>query len=126
MAQRHSQLASSRLTEYFKDYAAYHKSKANKLTHYFGITFIVVSLLGLLSNFVIAEEGLTGSSLFHLDAGVLLLGFSILWYAYLDWKITAPYSLFLIGLYFLGRALPLQANWTLFILGWILQGIGHW
>lgn len=108
-----------RLELYFRDYASYHKTKGNKVTHYFGITFILVSLLGLLSQ-------ITFIAGVQLDAAMILLGLGIFWYLFLDWKIAAPFALVLIGLYFLGKAFPPSLNWGLFVGGWILQGIGHY
>ena len=40
--------------------------------------------------------------------------------------VPVAFGLFALGLYFLGRALPIPALWSLFILGWIFQGIGHY
>jgi uncharacterized membrane protein YGL010W len=115
-----------KLEGYFKDYASYHKTPGNKTTHYFGITFIVVSLLGLLSHWVIGSEGLTGSLYFRLDGGTLLMLLAMAWYISLDWRIAFPFAGVLFGLYFLGRTLPSEVNWLLFVAGWILQGIGHY
>lgn len=120
-------LLSPKLARYFQDYSNYHRTSGNKLTHYFGIPFIAVSLLGLLGNLPIHLFNSTEfSSYIRLDGGTLLLSLGIFWYILLDWKIAFPFAMVLSGLYFLGRALPLSTNWTLFILGWILQGIGHY
>ena len=64
---------SKKLTTYFKDYAAFHETPGNKVTHYFGIPFIVISLLGLLSTLIVPVEGLVGSPSSHLDGGTILL-----------------------------------------------------
>ena len=121
-----SVLISSQLAQYFKDYASYHKTRGNKVTHYFGITFIVVSLLGLMSNLVVGESGLTGSYYFRVDGGTIILILALIRYVFIDWKITIPFSLVAFGLYFLGRSIPTPINWVLFVGGWILQGIGHY
>ena len=117
-------LLSPRLSKYFKDYASHHKTKGIKITHYFGITMIVVGLLGFLGNQPIGS-GLTGSEYFRLDGGTALLAAGLFWYIYLDWKIAIPFLLSMLGLYFLGRSLPDWLNLTGFVIGWILQGIGH-
>lgn len=114
-----------RLAKYFQDYVSYHKTRGNKLTHYFGIPLIVVSLLGLLGRLTLGLDGLTGSQYFRLDGGTLFIGLALIWYFLLDWKITFPFGFVVVGLYFLGRALPGSALWTMFIAGWVLQGIGH-
>lgn len=125
METRHeSSLLSPRLKAYFKDYASHHTTKGNKVTHYIGITLIAIGLLGLLGQCVIGT-GLTGSEYLRLDGGTTLLILGLFWYLYLDWKIAGPFVLAMTGLYFLGRSIPTSANIVLFILGWILQGIGH-
>lgn len=116
---------SERLADYFKDYSAYHKTAGNKFTHYLGIPFIVVSLLGLLSGAVIGSEGLAGSTYLRIDGGVVLLILGLVWYFWVDWKITIPFAFILTGFYFTGRALPTSMNWSLFAIGWIFQGVGH-
>jgi uncharacterized membrane protein YGL010W len=115
-----------RLERYFKDYASYHKTSGNKVTHYFGISFILISLLGLLSQWRFGNEIQFANFSLQPDAATLLLGMGIVWYLFLDWKIAAPFSLVLIGLYFLGKAIPTWLNGALFIGGWILQGVGHY
>ena len=122
---RSSSLISLRLKDYFKDYSAYHKTAGNKLTHYFGIPFVITSLLGLLGGLPVGLDGLTGSLYFRVDAGTILIVVALLRYFYLDWKISIPFSFIITGLYFLGRALPISLCWGLFISGWILQGMGH-
>lgn len=122
--QQQQTLLSPRLKKYFDDYASHHTTKGNKVTHYVGITLIMVSLLGLLGQGVIAN-GLTGSEYLRLDGGTALLVLGSFWYLYLDWKIAGPFILTMTGLYFLGRSIPNSINIGLFIAGWILQGIGH-
>jgi uncharacterized membrane protein YGL010W len=117
-------LLSPRLKGYFQNYASHHKTKGNKVTHYIGITLIVVSLLGLLGQFVVAG-GLTGNEYLRLDGGTILLLLGLFWYLYLDWKIAGPFVLTMMGLYFLGRSIPTPVNSVLFVSGWILQAIGH-
>lgn len=116
----------NRITGYFKDYASYHNTQGNQICHSIGIPLIVISLLGLLGGLPIGpHEGLTGSLYFRLDGGTLLLTAGILWYLFLDWKLTLSFSLILIGFYFLGRTIPTPGQWFLFVVGWVFQGIGH-
>jgi len=123
--QSSSSLCSAKLAKYFKDYATHHRTSGNQITHYFGIPFIVISLLGLLSHWVIEPAILPAFSFFQIDGGTLVIVLGMLWYLYLDWKIAIPFGFVISGLYFLGRALPVPVNWALFIGGWILQGVGH-
>lgn len=115
---------SKTLSPYFKDYAAFHKTPGNKVTHYIGIPMIVVSLLGLLSRLVLLAE-MGDSPYLQLDGGVILWAAVSAWYLVLDWKLAIPFTLFNFGMYFLGRALPLPACWVIFAAGWIFQLLGH-
>jgi len=118
-------MPSKRLRNYFQDYASYHQTPGNRLTHYFGIPFIVISLLGLLSLITFGLDISANSEYFRIDGGVVLIALAFPIYFFIDWKITPPFILLICGFYFLGRALPTPINWTLFIGGWILQGLGH-
>jgi uncharacterized membrane protein YGL010W len=110
---------------YFKDYASHHKTPGNKLCHYFGVPVITATALGLLGNLPVAG-GLTGSDYIRVDGGTLLLAVTLVWYLWLDWKISIPFGFFGMGLYFLGRAIPVPALVALFVIGWIVQYIGHY
>jgi uncharacterized membrane protein YGL010W len=69
--------------------------------------------------------GLTGSEFFRLDLGILVLFMGWTFYLSLDWKLGIPFALLTLGLYFMGRSLPLWANLVIWIIGWIVQFIGH-
>jgi uncharacterized membrane protein YGL010W len=116
--------AETRIQRYFKDYASYHRTPGNQATHMVGIPMIVLSILGLFGHWILGD-GVTGSELFRLDAGIIVWALTMLWYARMDWKLTLPFSLTGLGLYFLGRAIPVPALWALFVLGWIIQYVGH-
>ncbi len=119
-------LVAPRLAKYFHDYASFHQTRGNQLTHVFGIIMIVISLLGLLGRVCPSSMCLAWSEFFRLDAGTLLIVATLPFYFILDWKITLPYAFVMMGLYFLGRTLPTPVCWILFVGGWILQGIGHY
>lgn len=112
---------SPKLLALLDDYGRYHLNPKNKITHYLGIPVITVTLLGMLSHLVI----LPISGPFQLDGGVLLWIVAFLFYMSLDWKIGLPFAVVGAGLYAIGRALPMPALVVLFVLGWILQYIGH-
>lgn len=101
--------------EYFEDYASYHQTLGNQITHWIGIPSIVVSLLGILSHLG------TGP----INAGALLWVLGTIWYFLLDWKITLAFSLVTAGCYLIGTALSPLWLAILFIGGWIFQLIGH-
>ena len=112
-----------RLSDYFAEYASFHKTPGNQMTHYGGIPMIMVGLLGILSRAVLysPEPG----SLAQVDLGLLLWLGSAIFYWRLDWRLGVPFSLVTLGLYFVGRGLPLGVQIGLFVLGWGLQLLGH-
>jgi uncharacterized membrane protein YGL010W len=114
----------TRLERYFADYAGYHMTPGNKACHYVGIPLIAITLLGLLGGLPIAG-GLTGSEYLRLDGGTVFWVAASLWYLTLDWRLAVPFSLVTLGMYFVGRAMPVPMLWGLFVLGWVFQGIGH-
>jgi uncharacterized membrane protein YGL010W len=117
-------MISAKLLPYFEDYEAYHRTIGNKVCHFIGIPSITVTLLGLLGALSFGPE--IGDGLIRLDAGVLLWLGATLWYLTLDWRAGLPFSLCGLGCYFLGRALPFPALWSIFILGWVVQYVGHY
>jgi uncharacterized membrane protein YGL010W len=99
----------------FADYSAYHQTPGNKAFHRLGIPMIMLSLIGLLARVKLGP----------VDAAMLLIVLSEIYYLTIEWRLGALMLLVSIGFYFLGLALPLWVNATLFILGWIFQFIGH-
>lgn len=67
-----------------------------------------MSLLGLLSQWVIFP--ITADGLIRLDGAILLWGLALIWYVILDWKLSVPYALATLGLYWIGRAIPVPAR----------------
>jgi uncharacterized membrane protein YGL010W len=100
----------------FDDYASYHKTKGNKWFHRFGIPLIMLSGLGLLARLAVAP---------YVDAAVLLIAIAAIVYFILDWRLGALMLIVSAAFYFAGAALPLWINVALFVLGWILQFVGH-
>src|SRR5438874_1349144 len=103
----------------FADYAAYHQTKGNKWFHRVGIPLIMISLLGLLTNANVTVGGL------RVDLAMLLIAVAEVVYLILDWRLGAVMLVVSVGFYFLGAAMPLWLNVTLFVLGWIFQFLGH-
>jgi uncharacterized membrane protein YGL010W len=116
---------SPRVAPYFKDYASFHKTPGNQATHMMGIPMIVVAVLGMLGHLVIGD-GLTGSELFRVDGGAILWLLASLWYFKLEWKLALPFALINVGFYFLGRAIPMPWLAAMFVVGWIIQYVGHY
>jgi uncharacterized membrane protein YGL010W len=88
----------------------------NRLCHLVGIPLIVFSLLGLLSFY---------SNALALDLALALWAGASLWYAKLDKGLALALALTSLGLLILAQAVSVYYLWTLFILGWILQFVGH-
>ncbi len=108
-------------------YTTYHRDPRNRLTHFFGIPAIVLSLLILLALVRFPLAGFELSLAFVIGLAVLLL-----WIA-LDLAIGAAMSLFLVPAWALSEWLAATASsgaiWSLFgvlfVGGWILQLWGH-
>src|SRR5260370_42628427 len=100
----------------FRAYATYHQTKGNKWFHRFGIPLIVLSGLGLLARLAVAP---------YVDAAVLLVAIASVVSFILDWRLGALMLIVSAAFYLAGAALPLWTNVALFVLGWILQFVGH-
>ncbi len=100
----------------FADYASYHQTTGNKWFHRFGIPLIMLTLLGMLARLPIAPR---------VDAAILLIVIAEIIYAILDWRLAALMLIPSVAFYFIGAAFPLWVNIALFVVGWILQFIGH-
>ena len=108
------------LSQQLVSYAAYHKDPRNQLTHFIGVPLIVFSV------FLILSQWSFGLSLSLLFASALAV-----YYVYL----SIPLGLFVAVFLFLGdwiaESLAPSIDATkwgtiLFILGWVIQFIGHW
>jgi uncharacterized membrane protein YGL010W len=104
----------------FAEYAEFHRDSRNKVFHFVGIPIIVGTLIGMLARWDLAFVGNTGIS-----AGHLLLALGTLVYAFLAPAMALPMLAAAGFLGAIGRALPLPAAAGLFVLGWVLQFVGH-
>jgi uncharacterized membrane protein YGL010W len=114
----------------FADYAAYHRTKGNKLFHRLGIPLIMLSLFGMLARVQIVRSSVThdfipGGHAWAIDAAMLLIAVATLYYFILDWRVAALMLVVSVVFYAIGRALPFALNAALFVLGWIFQFVGH-
>lgn len=109
----------SRLDELFADYASYHGTAGNRICHRIGIPLILISLLGLLSRLVV--PGTNG----WVDGAMILILVSELFYLRLDWRYGLAMLVISLLAWWAGRQMSVAANLALFVLGWVLQFIGH-
>ncbi len=99
----------------FADYASYHQTKGNKWFHRFGIPMIMLTLIGMLVRVKVGP----------VDAAMILIALASVYYLALEWKLGLAMIAVSVAMYLAGAALPMAVNVALFILGWILQFIGH-
>ncbi|MDP9191242.1 MAG: DUF962 domain-containing protein [Acidobacteriota bacterium] len=104
----------------FADYASYHQTRGNKVFHRLGIPMIMLSLIGMLTQVKLFNAGTI-----QLDAAMVLIALSSAYYFVIEWRLGIAMIAVSIVFYFVGAALGLWINLTLFILGWIFQFIGH-
>ena len=104
------------IRDLFSDYASYHRTRGNKWFHRVGIPLIIISGLGMLARVSIAP---------HVDAAVVLIVVAEIVYAILDWRLAALMLIVSAAFYLAGAALPFWLNVALFVVGWILQFVGH-
>ena len=100
----------------FADYASYHRTSGNKAFHRIGIPLIMLSLLGMLARVPVAGP---------VDAAILLIAVAEVVYLILDWRLGAIMLVVSALFYYVGALLPLWLNVALFVIGWILQFVGH-
>ena len=104
----------------FDDYAAYHQTKGNKLFHRLGIPMIMLTLIGMLTYVRLFNLGTV-----RVDAAMLLIALASAYYVILSWRLAIAMTIVSVIFYFAGAFLPLVWNAIIFVLGWILQFIGH-
>jgi uncharacterized membrane protein YGL010W len=99
------------------DYGSHHRTRGNLVTHAFGVTLIVFGILSLLHAVPVAG-GWTASEVF--------VGLAFLFYVSLDIPLAVGVAGAVLLLDLAARAV---GSWRVgaaaFVVGWILQGIGH-
>ena len=115
------------LTEHLSQYAKYHRDERNILTHYAGIPLIVIAIFGLLWWPLITLGGVA------ITPALLLFVASALFYFRLDLRFGLVMLLFSGSCFAIASILAAQpdvvwlgASASLFVIGWILQFIGHY
>jgi uncharacterized membrane protein YGL010W len=109
------------LSNHFTDYAAFHGTPGNRACHYIGIPLIVFSISALLGTIHVATVG--GFTV--TAAEVTLVGVT-LYYLSLDATLAALMLATFVALDVVARQLPLGVAVVLFVVGWILQFVGHY
>jgi len=112
---------STALKSHFADYAAFHRTPGNQVCHYLGIPLIVLTLFALLSQVHVATVG--G---FAVTLAEVLFVLASLYYLTLDATLAALMLAASGALLVAGRFIPWTVALPLFILGWILQFVGHY
>ena len=109
------------LRSHFADYARFHATSGNQACHSVGIPMIVFAILAMLAHVSVAPVG--G---FTLTAAELLLAAITIYYLTLDTVLALLMLLVAAVFVAAGRHVPLLLALSLFVLGWILQFIGHY
>lgn len=109
------------LRSHFDDYAAFHTTAGNQACHYLGVPLIFFTVVALLTRVPVAD--VRG---FDLTLAEIVVAVVTLWYLTLD----IPLALVMLAasgaFAFLGRGVPTLVCLGLFVLGWIIQFIGHY
>jgi len=125
--ERTGTLIMTSLRDQLRSYGDYHRNPTNKLTHFVGVPLVTFSIFLVLSwfRFVAAPDWpITAATIFFLVV--------FLYYLRLDWPVAllqAPVNLLLLGLADRVAMLPFGRSFlvfcAVFVLGWIIQLIGH-
>ena len=113
-----------KLASRFAEYREYHTTRGNVVSHYVGIPLIVASVFGLLSMVTFGNEAFL-PMVIRPDLGWAIFALVIGFYLWLDWKIALPFALVLMGMYLIGRSLPLSVLIGMQVVGWVAQYVGH-
>lgn len=115
------------LIDQLTQYAAYHRDRRNIATHFVGIPMIVVAIATLLSRPVLDVGGVP------LSLALLFTAITVAYYLVLDVRFGLAMALAMgaslwVGHWFAAQstALWLTGGIGLFVVGWVLQFIGHY
>jgi uncharacterized membrane protein YGL010W len=117
----------NKLVDLLAQYASYHRDRRNILTHLFGIPMIVLSLMVLLARPTLFTLGGVA-----VNPGMVISAVLAVYYLKLDLRMGAVMTVVLalgldVALYTapLGIAAWLALGLGLFVVGWIIQFLGH-
>lgn len=109
------------LREHFADYGAFHATPGNRACHSVGIPMIFFAVVALLSHVPLFRVDGFGVTL----AEPVILA-STLYYLRLDAALAAMMLAASVVSAVVGRLVPVSAASALFVLGWVLQFVGHY
>ncbi len=110
-----------KLAQWFRDYEKAHRTAGNRMTHMLGIPLIMMSSLGMLQLVVLHP----GTVFFPITAALVAYLVLSALYIYGYPLLGMAMAMTMAGLYYVGASLPLFANVALFVIGWVLQFVGH-
>ncbi|WP_372367437.1 DUF962 domain-containing protein [Candidatus Uabimicrobium sp. HlEnr_7] len=109
--------------EYFCEYESHHCNKHNKITHYVGIPLILVGLMGLLARIPYSFEAYAG---YRIDFAIIITAMVyFLFYIRMHFLLSIFMLMCFAGFYIAAQYLSMYVLWSVFIVGWILQLVGH-
>lgn len=104
----------------FDDYASHHRTSGNKWCHRFGIPLIMASILGMLTRIVVLRWGGL-----YVDGAMALMAIATFYYLLIAPFLAIVMLAISIVFYLVAAQLPMWLLVTMFVLGWILQFVGH-
>lgn len=104
-----------------EDYAAYHRDRRNKLTHYVGIPMIVFAIIGMLQPVTLFAAGTI-----MVDLAMLVMVATLAYYFSLNLTAGFAMATAFVICYFGATYVSIKVELALFILGWIFQFVGHY
>jgi uncharacterized membrane protein YGL010W len=109
-------LPGSRLEIQFREYDSYHRHPMNERLHYWGVPMIVLGILGFFSFLPITDR---------MDGGFLLWAAAAIYYFSRARQLGIMFAGLAFLIYLLARELALSTLVASFVVGWIIQAIGH-
>ncbi|KAF1070054.1 MAG: hypothetical protein GAK45_00933 [Pseudomonas citronellolis] len=115
------------LVDHLAQYAAYHRDRRNIVSHFVGIPMIVLAIAVLLSRPAFEVAGLL------MAPATVVAALSVVFYLRLDLRFGLVMAALLGLALWVGATLAAgsTATWLgwgigLFVIGWIIQFVGHW
>jgi uncharacterized membrane protein YGL010W len=109
------------LREHFADYGAFHATPGNRACHSLCVPMIFFAVIALLSRVPLFQAG--GFTVTLAEPVILA---TTLYYLRLDAALAAIMLVISVASAAAGRYVPVSAAASLFVLGWVLQFVGHY